>query len=67
MGYDEEGNAFTTLEGLKFQWSINKDHQKILEFITFKVMKLNYLFSKKMKITGISYRDFRAKKINGSR
>lgn len=31
VGYDEEGNTFSSLEGIKFQWTIEQDSlQQIL-------------------------------------
>lgn len=36
IGYDKEGNSFSSLEGLRFEWSIQQD-DNVFEFITFKV------------------------------
>lgn len=39
IGYDKEGNSFSSLEGLRFEWSIQQD-ENIFEFITFKESKI---------------------------
>ncbi|EGR28647.1 nucleoporin 210, putative, partial [Ichthyophthirius multifiliis] len=39
IGYDIEGNSFSSLEGLHFEWNIIQD-EKIFEFITFKESKI---------------------------
>ena len=38
LGYDEVGNAFTTLEGMRFTWSIIQT-QNYAEIISIKVRK----------------------------
>ncbi|KAL4472934.1 hypothetical protein ABPG72_007811 [Tetrahymena utriculariae] len=40
IGYDKEGNSFSSLEGLRFEWSIQQE-ENIFEFITFKESKIN--------------------------
>ena len=35
IGYDKKGNAFTSLEGLRFEWSAQQEKQ-IAKFVTFK-------------------------------
>ena len=35
LGYDDKGNAFTTLEGLRFNWWIEQD-EKFADFVTFR-------------------------------
>lgn len=39
IGYDKEENSFSSLEGLRFEWSIQQD-ENIFEFITFKESKI---------------------------
>lgn len=39
IGYDKEGNSFSSLEGLRFEWSISQE-ENIFEFITFKESKI---------------------------
>jgi hypothetical protein len=34
LGYDEEGNVFSTLEGLRFEWTIGTSN---LEYVPLKV------------------------------
>lgn len=36
LGYDPEGNVFSTLEGVRFNWKIEQN-ENILEFLTTKV------------------------------
>lgn len=40
LGYDQEGNVFSTLEGVRFEWSIAAKEAKNLELISIKV-KIN--------------------------
>lgn len=35
IGYDEHGNSFSSLEGLKFQWTIDQQ-ERVAERITIK-------------------------------
>lgn len=37
LGYDPEGNVFSTLEGVRFHWKIEQS-ENILEFLTTKVI-----------------------------
>jgi len=39
LGYDPEGNVFSTLEGLRFHWKIEQN-DNILEFVIIKVVHL---------------------------
>jgi hypothetical protein len=36
LGYDLEGNVFSSLEGMRFEWNIQQNDQ-ILEFVSIKV------------------------------
>jgi len=37
LGYDEEGNVFSTLEGMRFEWTISPSESSNLEFVSIKV------------------------------
>jgi hypothetical protein len=43
LGYDEEGNVFSTLEGLRFEWSIAQPNLEIvpLKVESFKIELMN--------------------------
>ena len=37
LGYDAEGNVFSSLEGLQFEWQIDQQQNPKLEIISLKV------------------------------
>lgn len=37
LGYDKEGNVFSTLEGMRFEWTIQADQASNLELVSLKV------------------------------
>ena len=37
LGYDKEGNVFSTLEGMRFEWSIQANETSNLELVSLKV------------------------------
>ncbi len=37
LGYDQDGNVFSTLEGMRFEWTIPSSVSSILEFVSIKV------------------------------
>ena len=44
IGYDEEGNSFSTLEGLRFEWTIRQEDSQNLELVTLKVGEILIFF-----------------------
>lgn len=53
LGYDPEGNCFSTLEGLHFTWKIEQS-ENILEFLSTKVKRFFFL---KKKFIGFSHQN----------
>lgn len=41
LGYDKEGNVFSTLEGMRFEWTIQTDQASNLELVSLKVTFLS--------------------------
>ncbi len=55
LGYDKEGNVFSTLEGMRFEWTIQTDQASNLELVSLKVIFPLFAIDLNLSSIGLRY------------